>query len=158
MTHLKMQSLKSSRSSTGNGLPSYVMTNEEKASFKDKIQYGHDEKGNWFMVLPPIPLRPGNRGETGKSAGLCSINQWDSEKKQQRDIIIADGDKITGVDSMLVMSLNVAAVAKNGKTFPNFNEPRQPAQSEPDATSNATLGGGVADVSDEDRKAMGITD
>lgn len=157
MTHLKMQSLRSSRSTSG-GLPPYVMTNEEKTSFRDKIQYGHDEQGNWFMVLPPIPLRPGNRGETGKSAGLCSINQWDSEKKQQRDIIIADGDSITGVESMIVMSLNVAAVAKNGKTFPNFGEPRQPAQSEPDATSNATLGGGVADVSDADRKAMGITD
>lgn len=157
MTHLKMQSLRSSRSTSG-GLPPYVMSNEEKTSFKDQIQYGTDSDGNWFMVLPPIPLRPGNRGETGKSAGLCSINQWDSEKKQQRDIIIADGDSITGVESMIVMSLNVAAVAKNGKTFPNFGEPRQPAQSEPDATSSTTLGGGVADVSDADRKAMGITD
>jgi len=157
MTHLKMQSLQSSRPTSG-GLPPYVMTNEEKTSFKDQIQYGTDSDGNWFMVLPPIPLRPGNRGETGKSAGLCSINQWDSEKKQQRDIIIADGDSITGIESMIVMSLNVAAVAKNGKTFPNFGEPRQPAQSEPDATSNTTLGGGVADVSDADRKAMGITD
>ena len=138
-------------------LPSYVMTNEEKALLRSQAHFAKDEDGQTFLVLPPLPIRPGNRGETGRSAGLLAINEWDSKEKKQKDVILCDGDAITGVPSFIAFSMNVAAIAKKGHTFPAFGEPQQPRTDEADGVGDE-VGGGVAEMSDEDKAACGVTD
>jgi len=149
-------------SSRGTGmLPSYVMTNEEKSLLKRQAHFAKDENGETFLVLPPLPIRPGNRGETGRSAGLLAINEWDSKERKQKDVILCDGDAITGVPSFIAFSMNVAAIAKKGHTFPDFNtgEVKQGSlfNGEADGTGDE-VGGGVAEMSEEDKAACGVTD
>ena len=142
-------------------LPSYVMLNEEKQALKQNVKFAEDDDGNTFVNLGWLPIRPGNRGKTGRSCGLLSINEWDRDKKEAKDMILCDADAITGTPSFIALSVNMAAIAKKGHTFPDFatGEVKQGSlfNGEPDGVG-ATEGGDVAPVSDEDRKSMGIID
>jgi len=57
--------------------------------------------------------------------------------------------------------MNVAAIAKKGHTFPDFNtgEVKQGSlfNGEADGTGDE-VGGGVAEMSEEDKAACGVTD
>lgn len=163
MKTIDMNSGRSAGRGNFSGLPAHIMTNDEKKTFKSNISFTEDADGNYFMVLPPIPLRPQALGQKGTFCGLCAINEYDSKEKKQKDVIICDGDNILGTESMIVMSLNVAGVALNGNKFTDSDTvaaprpKRQPAQDDADGEGDE-VGGGVAEMSDEEKKAAGVVD
>lgn len=162
MKTIDMNSGRSAGRGNFSGLPAHIMSNDEKKTFKANISFTEDADGNYFMVLPPIPLRPQALGQKGTFCGLCAINEYDSKEKKQKDVIICDGDNILGTESMIVMSLNVAGVALNGNKFTDAKiapaQPkRQPAQDDADGEGDE-VGGGVAEMSDEEKKAAGVVD
>lgn len=127
-----MQVFTSQRSQQVVGLPGYVLDKDQKRQVMDQVQWAKDDNGDWHMRINCwIPVNPGNRGQTGRSIGLASINDWDSEKRQPKDTIVGDlpPELTRGTAAFAVMSLNVAGVSKKGHTFPDFTEAEVEAQS-----------------------------